>query len=97
VLTRAETPRGLPPFTWGSRFDHLAAAAKPVEGTVREKGSGRPVKGLEVKCVAVSPSGLPTDLVTTPGVQAITDGEGRFRLSGVPKAKAYHVGAGSGP
>jgi RNA polymerase sigma factor (sigma-70 family) len=97
VVTRAETPKGLPPFTYGARFDHMAAAGKPIVGTAREKGTGRPVKGVQVMCVAVSPGGSLYDLVMTPGTQATTDNQGRYRLPGVPKAKQYHLGAGGGP
>jgi RNA polymerase sigma factor (sigma-70 family) len=97
VMTRGETPKGLPPFTYGAHFDHLAAAGKPLVGTVREKGTGRPAKEVQVSCVLISPSGALTDLVMTPGTQTTTDAQGRYRLPGVPKAKKYHLAAGGGP
>jgi RNA polymerase sigma factor (sigma-70 family) len=95
VLTRSETPKGLPPFTYGARFDHLAAAPKPITGTVRDKVTGKPVSGAQVACVFISPEGVATDLVPAP-IKTTTDARGRYRLSGVPKAKRYHMGAGGG-
>jgi RNA polymerase sigma factor (sigma-70 family) len=95
VLTRSETPKGLPPFTYGARFDHLAAAPKPITGTVRDKVTGKPVSGAQVACVFISPEGVATDLVPSP-IKTTTDAQGRYRLSGVPKAKRYHMGAGGG-
>jgi protocatechuate 3,4-dioxygenase beta subunit len=97
VLTRLDPPPGLPPLTYGHRFDHLAAPAKAIAGTVREKGTGKPVAGVEVACAFVSPSGALTDLMPGGGGSATTDDQGRYRLLGTPKSKQYHLGAVGGP
>jgi hypothetical protein len=97
VLARRNVPAGLPPFTFGSRFEFRAALAKPILGTVREKGSGKPVAGVEVGCVFVSASGGLNDLMHSGNVSTTTDEQGRYRLPGAPKSKQYHLSAGGGP
>jgi RNA polymerase sigma factor (sigma-70 family) len=97
VLTRAELPRGLPPFTYPARFDHRAGPVKPIAGTVRVKGTGQPAAGVTVSCVLVSPGGTFFDVTATPGITATTDEQGRYRLSGAPKSRQYHLASGGGP
>jgi hypothetical protein len=97
VLTRRDAPAGLPPFTFGSRFEFRAALAKPIQGTVREKGSGKPVAGVDVGCAIVSGSGGLNDLMSSGTVLATTDDQGRYRLLGAPKSRQYHVSAAGGP
>jgi hypothetical protein len=97
VLTRRDVPAGLPPFTFGSRFEFRAALAKPILGTVREKGSGQPAAGVEVGCVFVSASGGLNDLMHSGTAPATTDDQGRYRLLGAPKSRQYHVSAAGGP
>jgi hypothetical protein len=87
----------LPPFTYAARFVHRAAPAKPFAGTVREKGTGKPVAGVEVNCPLISGSGTFTDLTSVGGLTATTDDRGRYRLAGVPKSRQYHLAAGGGP
>jgi len=97
VMTRGDSPKGMPPFTYGARFDHRAAPAKPITGTVREKGSGKPVLGVEVSCPLVSGSGGFTDVMPVGGDPATTDEKGHYRLAGMPKSKQYHLAATGGP
>jgi hypothetical protein len=96
VVTRADLPKGLPPFTFGARFEFRASPAKPIVGTVREKGSGKPVPGVEIACPFVSGSGGFTDLRPGGSSSATTDDQGRYRLLGTPKSKQYHLGAAGG-
>ncbi|HLJ94074.1 MAG TPA: hypothetical protein VKU02_12885 [Gemmataceae bacterium] len=97
VVTRKEVPAGLPPFIYGARFDHRAAPAKPIVGNVREMGTGKPAAGVEVHCAFVSGSGALTDISPVIGSKATTDGQGRYRLDGVPKSKQYVLGTAGGP
>ncbi|HEV3260032.1 MAG TPA: hypothetical protein VG013_24400 [Gemmataceae bacterium] len=97
VMTRMDSPKGMPPFTYGARFDHRAAPAKPIIGTVRDKRTGRPAAGVEVSCVLVSGSGALTDVMPVAGTPATTDEKGRYRLAGTPKSKQYHLAAAGGP
>ena len=96
VVTRQELPDGLPPFTYAARFEHRAAPAKPIAGTVREKGTGKPAAGVEINCPLVSASGALTDVLPAGNITATTDDQGRYRLAGVPKSRQYHLAAGGG-
>jgi RNA polymerase sigma factor (sigma-70 family) len=59
---------------FGPSFEHAllraADATSAVEGVVREAGTGKPVAGATVRAR---------------GVSAVTDAQGRYRLSGLPK------------
>jgi len=66
---------GQPPLLYGPTFDFVVPPARPVEGTVREAASGRPVAGARVWGSA----GYNTR------VEARTDAAGNFRLDGLPK------------
>jgi hypothetical protein len=61
---------------YGSTFTHVAPPCKPIRGTVREKGSGKPVAGIEV--------GRAWARDDDPAVWATTDKEGRYKLIGLP-------------
>jgi RNA polymerase sigma factor (sigma-70 family) len=93
VVTRSELPKGLPPYAYGARFDFRAAPDKPIVGTIREKGSGKPLPGIEVTCDFVSVTGGSTDLTPVEGTTVTTDAQGRYRLPGSPKSKQYHIEA----
>jgi protocatechuate 3,4-dioxygenase beta subunit len=75
---------GQPPLLYGPSFDFVAQPAKPVEGTIREAGSGRPVAGARVSAAAAYNLSL----------DATTDAAGRFRITGMSKQEDYHVYVG---
>ncbi len=77
-------PSAGPPL-YGLTFDHLAQPARPVVGTVRDRETGRPLAGVEVSGHAVAGHGE--------DVRATTDGQGNYRLAGLPKAAAYRLSA----
>jgi RNA polymerase sigma factor (sigma-70 family) len=68
----------------GATFDYIAGPTKPIVGVVRLKGSAKPVEGAMVRGV---------DPGTHTAVSGRTDGAGRFRLDGVPKAESYAIEA----
>jgi protocatechuate 3,4-dioxygenase beta subunit len=74
-----EAPPDRPPPQlplYGSTFTHVVAPCKPIVGAVREKGSGKPLAGVEVSRAWTrddDPSGWAT-----------TDKDGRYRLTGLP-------------
>jgi RNA polymerase sigma factor (sigma-70 family) len=68
-----------PPRLCGPTFDHVADLGRPIEGTVREAGSGRPVAGVTISHTVNSLN----------PVRAVSDSEGRFQLAGVFKRKQY--------
>jgi RNA polymerase sigma factor (sigma-70 family) len=78
-------------FTTGTAdatFEVIAGPAKPVEGTVRARDTGRPLPGAVVYAKH-------TDFLTINddphGVRAVTDDRGHYRLIGLPKSKQYEV------
>jgi uncharacterized GH25 family protein len=68
---------------YGPTFDYVAPAARIIEGTVRQAGSSKPVGGFRIAIgVGYGDS-----------VSAVSNKEGRYRLTGVPKMKEYLLGA----
>jgi RNA polymerase sigma factor (sigma-70 family) len=63
--------------SYGPEFNHVALPVQAVSGTVRERGTGKPVAGVSVWGHAIGRSG---------DAQAVTDAQGRYRLVGLPKA-----------
>jgi hypothetical protein len=57
---------------------------KPITGTVRLKGAGKPLAGVRV---------FGHGLTTSVWVETTTDQDGRFRLVGLPKSRSYEVRA----
>jgi RNA polymerase sigma factor (sigma-70 family) len=82
-LEVATRPSTAPPY-WGksrgATFEYVTAPARPVRGMVRDQATGLPVAGA---CVKVDRTSL----------TAVTDVNGRFEISGCPKAEGYLVTA----
>jgi RNA polymerase sigma factor (sigma-70 family) len=74
--------RGGPRITYyGAAFDHMAGPSLPIVGTVRDKDTGKPLTGVTVRSRS-----LPGNSHFGGGwVQTISDGDGRYRLTGLPK------------
>ncbi len=87
AMTRPGLAKGLPLHMHGATFDHLAAPSKPIRGTVREKGSDKPVAGAQVYCQPAAGEG---------GESAITDKDGHYEISGIRKSEHYFLSV-SGP
>jgi RNA polymerase sigma factor (sigma-70 family) len=66
----------------GPEVEVVAKPAKPVEGTVRVKGTGKPLGGVVV---------YGEEEAHQRRVRAVTDGQGHYRLVGLPKADAYQI------
>ncbi len=82
VVTRPERPAGLRDGQYGTyaaKFDHVVGPGRPLVGTVREKGTGKPVAGITVGSVYHG------QLTTK------TDAKGRYRIDGVGKHDKYAV------
>ena len=69
------------------RFDYSAAPAKPIEGVIRDKDTGRPIAGVKLRGMVFDEKSH----VWAPGVETTTDAQGRYRLTGLPKAPAYRL------
>ena len=71
------------------------APTKPIEGVVRDKDTGRPIAGVTLHAAVFDErSHLPAQ-----GIEATTDAQGRYRLTGLPKATGLSPvrRAGRGP
>jgi RNA polymerase sigma factor (sigma-70 family) len=71
--------RGWPPLLYGPTFNYIADPARPIEGVIREIGSGKPIAGATVS----------SEVNAFDSVLAVSDAQGRYRLDGVPKSKQY--------
>jgi RNA polymerase sigma factor (sigma-70 family) len=69
------------------RFEYAAAPTKPVTGVIRDKDTGRAIAGLKLHGMVFDEHSL----VPAPGVEATTDVQGHYRLTGLPKAPAYRL------
>jgi RNA polymerase sigma factor (sigma-70 family) len=69
------------------KFQLALAPTRRVQGTVRDKDSGRPIAGLEIQAAVFDEHSL----IPAPGIEARTDAEGRYRLDGLSKAGAYRL------
>jgi protocatechuate 3,4-dioxygenase beta subunit len=86
AMTRKGPSKGLMPGDYGfypATFDMVIGPAKPIVGTVRDKGTGKPLAGIIVE------DGRGKG-------RALTDKDGRYRLLGVTKQAEYHLSAGGG-
>jgi RNA polymerase sigma factor (sigma-70 family) len=68
----------------GPGVEVVVGPTKPVEGTVRVKGTGKPLAGVVV---------YGEEGAHHRRVRAVTDERGHYRLAGLPKASAYQVTA----
>jgi protocatechuate 3,4-dioxygenase beta subunit len=62
----------------GATFEYLARPSRLIRGTVREKGTGKPLAGVGIG-----------SLETT--AHAVTDAQGRYELPGYPKGANYFL------
>jgi hypothetical protein len=72
---------------YGARFDHVAAKARPIIGTIRDKDTGAPIAGVHI-------TGMPniqSSMIPTPGVEATSDAQGRYRITGLPTSSGFKL------
>jgi RNA polymerase sigma factor (sigma-70 family) len=69
------------------RFEYAAAPSQPIAGVVRDKDTGRPLAGVAIKGAVYEERSL----AWAPGVEATTDSQGRYRLTGLGKGAAYRL------
>ena len=72
---------------YGARFDYIAARTQPIVGTVRDEDAGVPIPGVHI-------TGMPNisgSMIRTPGVEAITDAQGRYRINGLSATRGFKL------
>ena len=96
VLSRAEPEirmvdramlTSVPLIVHAPKFQVALSPTKRVEGIARDKDSGEPIAGLEIRAAVFDEHSL----IQAEGIEATTDAEGRYRLDGLPKAAAYRL------
>lgn len=75
------------PVVYSNKFHHLANPSRPIIGTVRERGTDKPIANVGVSAVAIGREVWATGR---------TDAEGRYRLLGMPSDGRIRVMAFSG-
>jgi protocatechuate 3,4-dioxygenase beta subunit len=69
------------------RFEYAAGPTRPIEGTIRDKDTGRPIAGLTLRGMVYQRGSL----IWTPGIDAKTDARGHYRLNGLPGGPSYRL------
>jgi RNA polymerase sigma factor (sigma-70 family) len=72
---------------YGADFLYVAAPTKPVVGVVRDRDTRKPLPGVTVESNMLANDPIPGNAI----VQTETDGEGRYRLTGMPKGTGNKV------
>jgi protocatechuate 3,4-dioxygenase beta subunit len=88
--SRTPGPRGNsppPPAYLAARFEAVAGPTRPIEGVITDKDTGRGIEGLRVRASVAEPRLL----AASAAEDVQTDAEGRYRLLGMPAAKAYNL------
>jgi RNA polymerase sigma factor (sigma-70 family) len=70
------------PTLYGPRFDYIAAPTRTIEGVIRDVDTGSPIAGAQVR----TSTGYNSQVTT------ISDAQGNYRLTGLPKTDEYLVG-----
>jgi hypothetical protein len=70
------------------KVEVLAAPTKPIEGVVRGRDTGKPLAGVEVWAKL---DGRPRGEDEPHLLRTVTDGQGRYRLLGLPKRPLYEL------
>jgi RNA polymerase sigma factor (sigma-70 family) len=87
-------PMRQPLYThYPATFDHIAPPSKPVVGTVRDKDTGQPIAGVVVRSTVLA-GNLFDERAP---FRAVTDKDGRYRLTGLPRGRGSKIQAGSPP
>ncbi len=78
---------------YGATFDHVAAPSKPVVGMVRDVDTGRPIAGAVVEKSNALPVREPRPIDDRVRFRAVTDKDGRYRITGLPRGKGNDLRA----
>ncbi len=70
-----------------SRFEHVAAPTRAIEGVITDKDTGAPLAGVKVQGMIFDENSS----IPAPGVGATTEPDGRYRLPGLGLATRYRL------
>jgi hypothetical protein len=93
----AQDPKIMPGYTpplrtlYGVGFDLVATPSQPIVGVVRDKDTGKPIPGVVIQSKDLA-GGDWLDLRTNL-FRAVTDKEGRYRITGMPRGKGNQLQA----
>jgi RNA polymerase sigma factor (sigma-70 family) len=77
----------------GATFEHAAAPTRPIEGTVRDKDTGKPLAGVSIRSHRFAGN----EISGRDYLRTTTDSDGRFRLVGMPGGDGNRITANPGP
>ncbi len=77
----------------GATVDHVAAPTRPIEGTVRDKDTGKPLAGVSIRSDRFAGSVING----TSYVRTTSGADGRYRLVGMPGGAGNVITANPGP
>jgi RNA polymerase sigma factor (sigma-70 family) len=75
---------------YGVTFDHAAAPTKPVIGVVRDQDTGQPLAGAVIESYMI----VGSNISGRTEMRTVTDKDGRYRLTGLPKGQGNQLRAG---
>jgi hypothetical protein len=78
---------------YGATFEHAAAPTRPIEGTVRDKDTGRPIAGVSIR----SDRFAGIEIMGRDHVRTTSGADGRYRLVGMPTGSGNRITANPGP
>jgi RNA polymerase sigma factor (sigma-70 family) len=77
----------------GATFEHAAAPTRPIEGTVRDKDTGKPLAGVSIRSHRFAGN----EISGRDYLRTTTDSVGRYRLVGMPGGAGNRITANPGP
>ncbi|WP_406698202.1 sigma-70 family RNA polymerase sigma factor [Singulisphaera sp. Ch08] len=72
---------------YGARFDHAAAPARPIVGTIRDQDTGAPIPGVHITGMPI----LSGSLIPTHDVEATSDAQGRYQIQGLSLSRGIRL------
>ncbi len=79
--------------TTPDEFEYAAAPTQPIEGVIRDKDTGRPIAGFQLHGMVYQAA----QPIRQPGIEATTDAQGHYRLTGLSKGPAISAVPRAGP
>src|SRR5262249_17351756 len=72
----------------GPRFDHVVGPTMPIVGSVRARGTGKPLAGVTIRAAVYTAYGSHD---RNHFIHTTTDKEGRYRLVGLPRMAGHYL------